>query len=171
MKLQIAFRLCCLACCLPVLTGCASWQAKIFGSQPDAAPAPTFEERKAVAVQSYEQKREAASIQAAVALWQRGEGDKCESQLAAIIAHNPKCVPAKLRMAEVLAAQNESSAAETQLRECLTIVPDNAEAHHALGMLLSDWPGREAEGTSMLKRACELEPNNEVYAAMLQTEQ
>jgi len=156
--------------CLPMVSGCASWQPKFFSQKSTAAPAPTYEERKAVAVQSYEQKREQASIQAAIACWQRGEVDKCQSQLTAIVAHNPKSVTARLRLAEVLATQDESSSAETQLRECLAVSPDNAEANHALGMLLSDWTGREAEGASFLKRACQLEPQNEIYAAMLPAE-
>ncbi|QDU28779.1 hypothetical protein ETAA8_38840 [Anatilimnocola aggregata] len=169
MKLSLQLPLLFVACSLPLVAGCAAWSPQnLFGTNLAGPPAQTYEERKAEAVQSFELKREQAGIQAAVSTWERGDVEKAQAKLQSIVASSPKSVTARLRLAEIMASQNESSAAETHLRECLTLAPQNAEAQHALGMLLSDWPGREAEGRPFLQRACELDPQNAVYAAVLQ---
>ena len=150
---------------LPIMTGCTSLPT----SQPKK-PAPpeskqTFGERKQDAIASFERQRDAAQIQAAVNCWQRGEVQKSVAQLTAIIQRSPRDVNARLRLAEILTSQEETASAEMHLRECLVLAPNSAEAHHALGLLLSEVPSRETEAASLLRRAAELEPDNEVFAA------
>lgn len=148
-------------------SGCASLAERQATRQP-AAPETkeSFEGRKYDAVASFERKRDAAQVQAAVNCWERGEIQKSEAMLNAILQRNPRDVIARFRLAEILTSQNEAAAAESQLRECLKLAPDSAELHHALGLLLSEFPGREQEASSFLSRACELEPDNEAYAAV-----
>jgi len=131
--------------------------------KPQESP-QTYAERKQSAISSFERQRDAAQVHAAVNAWERGEVQKARGMLAEIVARSPQDVTARLRLAELLAAEEEVAAAEEQLRACLAIVPESAEAHHALGLLLSDAPGREAESQSLLRRAKELEPENELYA-------
>ena len=88
----------------------------------------------------------------------------------AVIARSPKHLTARLRLAEVLCSRRKTTAAEAQLRECLALAPDSAEVHHALGMLLGDWPGREAEAATLFRRATDLEPDNIAFAAAIEAE-
>lgn len=133
--------------------------------KPAAPPQPTFAERKHEAISQFERQRDAAQVQAAISYWQRGDLEKSQSMLTTIIQRSPRDVNARLRLAELLVSQEELAAAEAQLRECLAVAPESAEAHHSLGMLLADFPGREQECQTHLRRAAELEPRNELYVA------
>lgn len=153
-----------MAAALLSASGCASWLPGQKAKQA-LAPQPTFGERKEVAVKSFVQNQERAQIQAAVNSWQRGDIPRSQAMLSAVISRSPSNTTARLRLAEIMASQQESAAAEEQLRACLDVDPDLAEAQHALGMLLSEWSGREAEAVAYLRRASELDPQNSVYAA------
>lgn len=122
-------------------------------------------ERKQEAISQFERQRDAAQVQAAVSYWQRGDLEKSQSLLTSIVERSPRDRNARLRLAELLISQEELAAAETQLRECINVAPDSAEAHHSLGMLLADMPGREQECQTHLRRAAELDPRNELYVA------
>jgi Tfp pilus assembly protein PilF len=157
---------------LATSAGCASLDPSQWlpASLPSAGQEPivkqgTYRERKETAIKSFAQQQERAQIQAAVHSWQRGETQRSQAMLTAVISSNPHNTIARLRLAEILVSQQESAAAEEQLRACLDVDPDLAEAQHALGMLLSEWSGREAEAAAYLRRACELEPQNDIYSA------
>lgn len=128
-------------------------------------PPQTMAERKHEAISQFERQRDAAQVQAAISYWQRGDLEKSQSMLNTIIQRSPRDVNARLRLAELLISQEELAAAEAQLRECLTIAPEFAEAHHSLGMLLADIPGCEQECQTHLRRAAELNPHNELFTA------
>jgi len=148
-----------------LLTGCASLNP-FQPANPNAQESPqTYAERKQAAIASFERQRDAAQVEAAVNAWQRGEEQQARTALAAIVERSPRDLTARLRLAEILVAQEEFSVAEEHLRACLTIAPDSAEAYHALGLLLSDLPGRDSESQSLLRRASQLEPENELYSA------
>lgn len=155
-----------LLCAISLLTGCASLPTKAAVRTP-RTPEPTqsYAERKRDAVAAFERQRDAAQVQAAINHWQRGDADKSLKMLTAIIKRVPSDVNARLRIAEIHTAQENFTAAETQLRECLVHSPDSAEVHHTLGMLLSEAPGREQEAEFHIRRAGELEPENQLYAA------
>ncbi len=166
MKLLSTFQNLLLAYAVVGCGGCASLvpqqNRKELASQQ---PPQTFTQRKQEAVLKFEQQRDAAQVQAAINCWERGEIQNSQAMLTAIVQRTPGNVNARLRLAEVLTAQHESSAAEAQLRECLALQPASAEALHALGLLLSNWPGREQEAHGYLQRASELEPDNVAFIA------
>lgn len=142
--------------------GCTSLPS---ARKKSAQPQQTMAERKHEAISSFERQRDAAQVQAAISYWQRGDLEKSQSLLTAIVQRSPRDVNARLRLAELLISQEELAAAEAQLRECLVVAPQSAEAHHALGMLLADFPDREQECQTHLRRAAELEPANELFVA------
>jgi Flp pilus assembly protein TadD len=153
-------------CAVAMLTGCASLPTGHASRKAKKTETPqTYAERKREAVIAFERQRDVAQVQAAINHWQRGDVQKSMSMLTAIIARVPSNVNARLRLAEVLTAQEDFAGAEVQLRECLTHAPNSAEVHHTLGMLLTEGPGREQEAQTHLRRAAELEPENELYAA------
>jgi Tfp pilus assembly protein PilF len=152
-----------------LLSGCASLPSAITGKTPPESKS-TYAARKQAAVAEFEQQRDTAQVHAAVNAWQRGEAQKAESMLQGILQRTPNHLAARLRLAELLAAEDETAGAEEQLRACLALAPDSAEVHHSLGLLLSGWPGREEESQTHLRRACELEPDNRAYSAALDGE-
>lgn len=153
-------------CVIALLTGCASLPTGHAPRKAKKTETPqTYAERKREAVLAFERQRDVAQVQAAINHWQRGDVQKSMSMLTAIIERVPSDVNARLRLAEVLTAQEDFAGAEVQLRECLVHAPNSAEVHHTLGMLLTEAPGREAEAQTHLRRAAELEPENELYAA------
>jgi Tfp pilus assembly protein PilF len=145
--------------------GCNSLPTLPGARKKSPTPPQTTAERKREAIGAFERQRDGAQVQAAISHWQRGEVEKSRAMLTAIIQRSPGDVNARLRFAELLISQDELEAAETQLRECLSVAPQSAEAHHALGMLLADFPGREQECQTHLRRAAELEPANELFVA------
>ncbi len=162
-----SFTACLLACTtITMLTGCAAWPAGHTAKKAKTPEPPqTFAERKRDALLAFERQRDAAQVQAAINHWQRGDAQKSISLLTAVITRVPSNVNARLRLAEVLTAQEDFAGAEVQLRECLTHAPNSAEVHHTLGMLLTEGPGREQEAQTHLRRAAELDPENQLYAA------
>jgi Tfp pilus assembly protein PilF len=145
--------------------GCSSLPTFPNARKKSTSPPQSMAERKQAAVSAFESQRDAAQVQAAISYWQRGDLQKSRAMLTAIIQRSPSDVNARLRFAELLISQEEHAAAEAQLRECLAVAPQSAEAHHALGMLLADFSGREQECQTHLRRAAELEPSNELFVA------
>jgi Flp pilus assembly protein TadD len=145
-------------------TGCASFPGMFPLSKPKESE-QTYAERKQHAVTAFEKQRDKAQVQAAVSCWERGEVPKSLAMLEAIVQRNPADVTARLRLAEIHASQTNFAAATELLAECLRLAPDHAEAHHNLGLILSETPGQEEQARVHLRRACELEPENELYLA------
>lgn len=145
-------------------TGCASFPGMFPLSKPKETE-QTYAERKQHAVSAFEKQRDKAQVQAAVSCWERGEVPKSLSMLEAIVQRSPTDVTARLRLAEIHSSQANFAAATEQLAECLRLAPDHAEAHHNLGLILSETPGQEEQARVHLQRACELEPKNELYLA------
>jgi Flp pilus assembly protein TadD len=142
---------------LAALVGCAAWKDKV---QPPTT-SQTREEREAEVVREFEQRRDLAQLQAAIDRWKLGNASRAEAMLTAIVNRRPDCLEARLRLAEILWSRGDP-AAETHLRAVLQSQPDQAEAHHALGLLL-DATGRGEEASYHLAKAAEMEPANEVY--------
>lgn len=137
--------------------GCAGWKPRLLSSPVT----PQREERSADVVREFELRRDAAQLQAALDRWHQGDAHRCETMLAALVARRPNYLEARLRLAEVLWARNDT-AAEEQLRAVLQQEPNRAEAHHALALLL-EATGRIDEARGHLATACQLEPHDELY--------
>jgi Tfp pilus assembly protein PilF len=137
--------------------GCAGWKPKVKKSDLT----DNREERAAEAVRSFEERRDAAQLSAALDRWKQGDLAMAEASLAAIIRRRPDYNEARMRLAEILWSRGDI-AAELQLRAVLETEPNRAEAHQALGLLL-DGVGRPDEARQHLAKAAELEPDNEIY--------
>ena len=163
------FATCCLlVAAATVCSGCASLPT-MFSPQKAAQETPqSYAERKRDAVAAFEKQRDKAQVQAAVSCWERGEVPKSLTMLETILQRNPADVTARLRLAEIYASQTDYAAAMEHLAECVRLAPDHAEAHHTLGMILSEVAGQQEQARIHLQRACELDPENELYRAAAQ---
>lgn len=65
-----------------------------------------------------------------------GQPDKAEAAYSQAIALNPVFVPAYVNLADLYRAQGDDAQGEKVLRQALLAVPDNAELHYVLGLLL-----------------------------------
>jgi len=140
-----------------VLTsGCAGWKQNTQKTVTDQR-----EDRAADAVRNFENRRDAAQLEAALDRWRQGNTAMAESMLASIVKRRPDNYDARVRLAELLWSRSDA-AAEPHLRAVLEAQPNRAEAHHALGLLL-DGTGRADEAREHLAKAAELEPENEIY--------
>jgi Tfp pilus assembly protein PilF len=119
-----------------LLGGCAGWRPQI------AAPGPTIADERAArreaAVQSFESHRDAMQLQAALDRFEQGDYAGCESRLTALVERRPEFIAARLRLAEILWSRGDAAAAEQHFHAVLALVPDCAEAHDGLAMLLDE---------------------------------
>src|SRR5262245_14922939 len=90
-----------------VCTGCESLRWPMVKRGPEKQQ--TYGERKQDAIASFEKKRDAAQIHAAVNSWERGEVQKSIGLLTGIIQRNPADLTARLRLAEIHAAQEDDA--------------------------------------------------------------
>jgi Tfp pilus assembly protein PilF len=148
----------CLLVMAAALSGCAGWRETL---NPSPTVTQTREERAADAVKEFEDRRDAAQLAAAIERIEQGDMPRGETMLESIVKRRPTCIPARLRLAEVLWMRNDM-AAESHLRAALEADASHAEAHHALGLLL-DATGRTDEARRHFTRATQIEPENEVY--------
>jgi Tfp pilus assembly protein PilF len=137
--------------------GCAGWKQTL---QPKTTT-ETREERAKDAVQDFEERRDAAQLEAALDRWKQGDVGRAEAMLSAVVKRRPEYVAAQMLLAEVLWSRNDASA-EQHLRAVIELQPNRADAHHALGLVLNGTE-RTDEARQHLSKAAELEPANEVY--------
>jgi Flp pilus assembly protein TadD len=156
----------CIAVAAAACSGCSTlpsiWPHQSRKSERDYA------ERKQHVVAAFERQRDQAQVQAAIDCWERGEVHKSIAMLEAIVQRNSRDVNARLRLAEIHASQLNVAEAIEQLTECLRHAPDHAEAHHQLGLILTEMSGQEEQARFHLQRACELDPDNPLYLTAAQ---
>lgn len=125
------------------------------------------EARGKQAIAQFEQKRDAAQLEAATERYQQGDLPGCRQLLAPLLERNPKLLAARLLSAHLYRDQEEPAAAERELRQALEEFPTAAAVHYELALLLDD-RGRAADALTHFRRAAELEPENELYQLSLQ---
>lgn len=140
---------------LLLLAGCAGWREHLA---PQPRVADDREARKAAAVHSFEQQRDAMQLQAALDCFHQGDHAGCESRLLALVERRPDFVPARLRLAEISWSRGDAASAEQHYLAALSQQPDLAEAHHGLGTLL-EAEGRDGDAAAHLSRAGEYQPD------------
>jgi tetratricopeptide (TPR) repeat protein len=94
---------------------------------------------------------------------QLGDLDGAEREYRAAIAVAPYFIPAYVNLADVLRERGRDDEGEKLLREALDVDPDNAEVHHAFGLLLVRQK-RLPEAMDELWRAARLAPEEPRYA-------
>ena len=115
----------------------------------------------------FEEKREAAELQAAHARYSAGDAKGCMDTLQRLLARNPNHLQGQLMMAEALLAENRISEAISHLQPVAQAHADNSLVQHTMGLLL-DAGGRTAEALCYYELAVRLEPKSEVYAVSYQ---
>jgi Flp pilus assembly protein TadD len=157
-SLAVKHHLAGLAILLLLAPGCAGWKQYL----PSPSVNEKRAEREAEAVRSFEEHRDAAQLEAALDRWKQGDAVRSEAMVLVIVNRRPDFADARLRLAEMLFARGDMTAAEPHLRSVLERNAGNAQAHHALGLLL-DASSRGDEAREHFVKASELEPDNEVY--------
>lgn len=92
-----------------------------------------------------------------------GDLAPAEAAYQRAIQLQPSFVPPYVNLADVYRAQARDPEGERVLRTALERVPDNADVHQALGLLLVR-QRRLADAVAVLAKAAELDPNNPHYA-------
>lgn len=117
---------------------------------------------------SYKIRRNDAQFAVATELWQKDDGPACEAALMTILERDPRHRDARRLLADLYVEREQLPAARGQLDQLLHHYPDDAQAHHSLGMVLESL-GEPEQALKHLDRAAELEPANELYALSRQT--
>jgi len=139
------------------MSGCAGWRQSL----KPATLTESREDRAKDAVRGFEERRDAAQLEAALDRWKQGEVSRAEAMLSAIVNRRPDYADARVLLAEILWSRGDATA-EGHLRAVLATNIGRADAHHALALVL-DGTGRAEEARQHLSKAAELEPENEVY--------
>jgi Tfp pilus assembly protein PilF len=147
------------------LAGCTHWKQQISASSPVSE---SREQRRAAAVKAFEEQRDLAQLQSALDRYNQGDIAGCESRLRSLIARRPKYVEAHVQLAELAWSFNNAAEAEAEYRVALELAPQRADVHHALGLVL-EAAGRNAEAQVHLQKACQLDPENELFRALAAT--
>jgi Flp pilus assembly protein TadD len=93
---------------------------------------------------------------------ERGDAASAETELRAALALDRRFVPAWVNLADLMRLLGREPEADATLREGLAEAPEAAALHHALGLSLVRQQ-RKTEALEELKRATELEPDNERF--------
>jgi tetratricopeptide (TPR) repeat protein len=155
---RLAFALAVLAAC--ALPGCASLETPKFGG-PDVTS--QRKARKEAAVREFEQNRDKAEYEAALARYQQDDLAGCREALQRLLNRNPQHHDALVLMASIDLADNSHDKARDYAQKALQSQPNDPRVQYVLG-LLADSEGRTAEAAVFYERAAKLDPSNEVYA-------
>ncbi len=93
---------------------------------------------------------------------ERGEWDNAEFAYRTALRLAPSFVPALINLADLYRLQNQDDKGMPFLDEALAKEPDNATAHHALGLMLVR-QGRAEEALTHFEQASRLEPGDVRY--------
>jgi predicted Zn-dependent protease len=156
------------ACLVAVLaaTGCAS--GGFSAAKSDTATPPSKPLPKELSAEMFDERRDTAMLSAALARWEDGDAATCASLLERLVRRRPDHRAVRHLLADVYAAQGRTAEAEQQLQMLLADNPQDAQAHHSLGLLL-DAQDRVPEAVSHLRQATQLEPENPLYALSHET--
>ncbi len=150
-----------MAMLLAVLAGCTAVEKKLESLPDDVASVRAEREEKVL--DDFERSRNTALYQAALGRWRAGDSVASESLLIRLLQRDDQHREARLLLADLYIATNKPKAAEEQLRLLLKGMPDDAQVHHSLGLLL-ETIDRTEEAVTHLQEATDLAPDNELYA-------
>lgn len=150
-----------------LFAGCAQLSQR---APKDKSHVEAHAEQSAEMVASFESKRDQAQFEAARVRWREGDLPGCREQIDKLLARSPKHRGGRLMRAELRLYENKPEAALPDLEALAAESPQDAEVIHLYGLVLEAL-GRDAESLTQLKRAAELAPHNEVYAASYQLAQ
>jgi len=120
-------------------------------------------QRNEEVVRQFESKRDFAEFEAARARWARDDSSGCEELLKNLLARNPTHRDALLLLGEVYLTTNRRQQAFEQVQKALEAYPEDAHTHYTMGLLL-DASGQSQPALEHYERACQREPDNELYS-------
>lgn len=120
-------------------------------------------QRNEEVVRQFESKRDFAEFEAARARWLRDDSKGCEELLKNLLTRNPTNRDALLLLGEVYLTTNRSQQAFEQVQKALEAYPEDAHTHYSMGLLL-DATGQSGPALDYYERACQREPDNELYS-------
>lgn len=154
-----------LAMWLSVTAGCAGI-SKYPAKKVEAEP--TSEERAADVVRDFERKRDDAQYSAAAQCLRKGDLAASQTSLQQLLARSPDHRAARLLLSEVFVCQGQPQMAAMQLETARKHYPNDAEVEHTLG-LVRDSMDQHDVALVHYRRAAELAPDNNLFAASVQT--
>ncbi|MDX1947422.1 MAG: hypothetical protein SFU86_18620 [Pirellulaceae bacterium] len=150
------------AAVLIAVGGCATAKLRLSKFSPPPEVSKERVARHEEAIQSFEQHRDNAQLQAALDRWQQNDLGGCEARLRALFARRPDFVEARLRLAELAWSCDDLAEAQQQYEAAAKLAPDRADIAHALG-LVHEAQGDAEQSQIQLARARELAPSDERY--------
>ncbi len=124
-------------------------------------------ERNEEAIRSFENNRDQAQYQAALARWEENDLKGCRETLERLLVRNPRHLEAQLLLAEVNLMEKRPQEALRQVDEALCAHPDHARALYTKGLVL-DAIGQSAGAIACYEQAARAEPENKEYALSYQ---
>ena len=158
-KLRIAF---CIALLFP--SGCAALKNPI-ASAPDIRA--KRQEQHEEAVRQFEQRRNDAQLQAAMACWRMGDTEGCRRGLDELVRRSPNYLDGRLALADLCLCLEDPQQAKMHAQHALSLAPKDARACHALGQALEALRDIDA-ACAQFQRAVELDNQNEIYRLSLE---
>jgi Flp pilus assembly protein TadD len=125
---------------------------------------PQQRQRQEQLVAEFEAHRDWAQCEAARARLQHSDLQGCRTLLEALLARNPNHRDGRLLMADVELFARRLPEAIEHARHATTLDPADAEAHHALALLL-EASGDSAQAAIYHQQAARLAPHHELYQA------
>ena len=148
---------------LPALSGCASWP-NFKPTVPDVKP--IRKARSAQMIKEYEQHRNDAQYQAAVSAWKQGNTENCRELIDTLLERAPQHRGSRLMLVQLHMLEQESKEAHTEIDKLAKEFPDDAEVLHVKG-LVCEADGELEQAEKCYRRAVEIAPKNEIFAASL----
>ncbi len=146
------------------LSGCASWP-NFKPTVPDVKP--MRKARAAQMIKEYEQHRNDAQYQAAVSAWKQGNTDSCRELIDTLLERAPQHRGGRLMLVQLEMLEQELKEARTDIDKLVKEFPDDAEVLHVKG-LVCEADGELEQAEKCYRRAIEIAPGNEIFAASLE---
>lgn len=124
------------------------------------------EARAQQALADFERRRDGAQLEAASDRYSQGDLTGCRELVMPLLERQPDAIAPRLLLAHVYRDLGQPAEAERELRTALAAHDTSAAIHYELGLLL-DEQRKAAEALVHLRRAVELEPQNDLYALSL----
>ncbi|HEX3997288.1 MAG TPA: tetratricopeptide repeat protein [Pirellulales bacterium] len=131
---------------------------------PTAGVSDTREQRLREVAADFDRRRDEAQYQAALNRWREDDAAGCREALQQLLNRSPNHCPARLLLADVELSAGSAKTAMEQARQVLVLEPENAEAHHVMGLAL-DALGETGPAIAQYEQATRLDSKNDQYAA------
>lgn len=159
---SVAFRRGMVHCGLLGLVMAVGCQSLKLPPPPVEDVKPRRELRREQAIQSYQRQRDTVQYEAALTQAELGDLEGAKEHLTQLLRRKPKHREGQLLLAEVHLAEERPDQAQKPLENVLAHNPNDAAAHHLLGLTL-EAKRQTADAQEHFRKAVELKPDAELY--------